>query len=262
MIDNDPAHADDATINVAVIEAPPKSFEGGVGFSTDTQFRANASYRDVDVDGHALQFSLDARLESDAAERWRRASCAPPDADGWVDTSGIKSSAPTSRTSSRAPPSLGARRTSIDERNQWQFGAAFYRRRAGPERRRVEQVARAVRRRRAHLAARRRPDRADQGLDPRRCRRARAFPARRRAASGACVARFAAWQPIGTDYQLVGRAGGGRRHRARRATASRRRCCSAPAATRRCAATRSKASACRTATRRSRAATTRSAASK
>ena len=36
-IDADPAHADDAAIDIRVIEAPPKRLEGGLFFSTDTK---------------------------------------------------------------------------------------------------------------------------------------------------------------------------------------------------------------------------------
>jgi translocation and assembly module TamA len=54
-IDPDPSHADDAPVTVAVIEAPAKRFEGGVGYSTDVLYRVNASYRDVNINGRALQ---------------------------------------------------------------------------------------------------------------------------------------------------------------------------------------------------------------
>ena len=63
-IDTDLAQADDATVTVAVIEAPTRKLEAGVGFSTDTEFRVNANYRDVDIDGRGLQFLVDARIET------------------------------------------------------------------------------------------------------------------------------------------------------------------------------------------------------
>ena len=47
----DPGRADAAPVKIAVIEAPTKRLEGGLGYSTDVQFRGNASYRDVDLDG-------------------------------------------------------------------------------------------------------------------------------------------------------------------------------------------------------------------
>ena len=60
-IDPDSAHPDDATVDIAVIEGRTKRFEGGVGYSTDVQFRANANYRDVNIDGNGLQLLADAR---------------------------------------------------------------------------------------------------------------------------------------------------------------------------------------------------------
>ncbi len=59
-IDPEATDPDDATVDIAVIEARPKRFEGGVGYSTDVQFRANANYRDVNFDGNGLQFVADA----------------------------------------------------------------------------------------------------------------------------------------------------------------------------------------------------------
>jgi outer membrane translocation and assembly module TamA len=52
-IDTDAETANDARVRIAVIEAPAKRLEGGVGYSTDVRYRANVSYRDVDVDGQA-----------------------------------------------------------------------------------------------------------------------------------------------------------------------------------------------------------------
>ena len=124
-IDPDPANADDAPIRVGVIEAPPKKLEAGLGFSTDTAFRSNVSYRDVNVNGHALQMFIDARVESkvqNASLRFVR----PPSANGWspsvfarverTDISGLVTETAVA----------GVRMSSLDERNQWQYGAAYY----------------------------------------------------------------------------------------------------------------------------------------
>ena len=124
-IDADPAKAAGAPIHVAVIEAPPKKIEAGLGYSTDTAFRGNVSYRDVDVGGRALQMFVDARVESklqNASLRFVK----PPARNGWsqslftrierTDISGLVTQATTS----------GVRMTSLDERDQWQYGAAFY----------------------------------------------------------------------------------------------------------------------------------------
>jgi outer membrane protein assembly factor BamA len=57
-------HPDDATVYIAVIEAQTKRFEGGLGYSTDVKFRTNATYRDVNFDGHGLQFQAVGRIEA------------------------------------------------------------------------------------------------------------------------------------------------------------------------------------------------------
>ena len=123
-IDPDPAHADDAPVTVSVIEAPPKRLEAGVGFSTDTRVRANLSYRDVDFLSRALQATTDLRLESLVQSASFRV-VTPPDARGWS----YVGSAAVERTDISGliteTSSLGARMVSLDERNQWDMGAAF-----------------------------------------------------------------------------------------------------------------------------------------
>jgi translocation and assembly module TamA len=84
-IDPDTTHPDDATITVAVIEAPTKRLEGGVGYSTDVEFRANASYRDVDIDGKGLQLLAEGRLETKLQSASVRFS-QPPNDSGWIGT--------------------------------------------------------------------------------------------------------------------------------------------------------------------------------
>ena len=124
-IDPDPADAADAPVHVAIIEAPPKKLEAGLGYSTDTQFRANVSYRDVDVDRRALQMYLDARVESKLQNASLR-FVEPPAANGWsrstfarveqTDISGLVTDT----------AAAGLRMSSLEERNQWQYGGAFY----------------------------------------------------------------------------------------------------------------------------------------
>ena len=124
-IDTDPAKADDAPVHVGVIEAPPKRLEAGIGFSTDTAFRGNVSYRDVDVNKHALQMYIDARVESKLQNASLR-FVQPPGANGWspsvfgrverTDIAGLVTETAVT----------GVRMSSLDERNQWQYGGAFY----------------------------------------------------------------------------------------------------------------------------------------
>jgi translocation and assembly module TamA len=123
-IDTDPTKADDATVKVALIEAPIKTFESGVGYSTDTEFRINASYRNVDINGHALQFYADARIETlsqSASIRFVQ----PPGPDGWIDSVLTKWEHTNLNNLITQTATAGVRRVGIEERNQWQYGAQF-----------------------------------------------------------------------------------------------------------------------------------------
>jgi translocation and assembly module TamA len=55
---------DSATIRIAVIEAPTRTFEGGIGYSTDVRFSVKANYRDVNVDSRATQMLAQLQYDS------------------------------------------------------------------------------------------------------------------------------------------------------------------------------------------------------
>lgn len=124
-IDADAANAADAPVHVAVIEAPPKKIEVGLGYSTDTAFRANVSYRDVDVGGRALQMYVDARVESKLQNASLR-FVTPPAANGWSRTTFARIERTDISGLVTQTAATGVRMSSLDERNQWQYGAAFY----------------------------------------------------------------------------------------------------------------------------------------
>lgn len=63
-MDTDPDHADAAPVNVVLTEAKPRRFGTGVGYSTNTGFRTDFSYRDANLFKNAWQLSSGARLES------------------------------------------------------------------------------------------------------------------------------------------------------------------------------------------------------
>lgn len=124
-IEPDPAQAANAPVHVSVIEAPPKKLEAGLGYSTDTAFRGNVSYRDVNVDGRALQMYIDARVESklqNASLRFVR----PPAANGWSPAVFTRIERTDISSLVTQTGVAGVRMSSLDERNQWQYGAAFY----------------------------------------------------------------------------------------------------------------------------------------
>jgi translocation and assembly module TamA len=124
-IDPDTTHPDDATVKVAVIEGPPRRFEGGVGYSTDVQFRANASYRDVNIDGKGLQMFAEARLESKVQTGTLRFARPPNDA-GWIGTfSGGAARTDIEGLVTRTT-FAGTRWHTIEERNEHAVSATFY----------------------------------------------------------------------------------------------------------------------------------------
>ncbi|MGE5169973.1 MAG: autotransporter assembly complex protein TamA [Rudaea sp.] len=124
-IDTDPAQADRAPVRVAVIEAPPKKLEVGLGYSTDTAFRGNVSYRDVDFLGRAVQMYLDARLESKLQNASAR-FVEPPAANGWSRTTFARIERTDISGLVTQAAATGLRMSSLDERDQWQYGAALY----------------------------------------------------------------------------------------------------------------------------------------
>ena len=124
-IDPDPAQADAATVRVNVIEAPTKRIEAGVGFSTDTRWRGNFLWRDVDFAGRALQFHVDGRVESKVQGLAAR-FVQPPDERGWRDSWGAQVERTDIENLVTRTALVAWRRQSIEERRQLAFGAAYY----------------------------------------------------------------------------------------------------------------------------------------
>jgi translocation and assembly module TamA len=124
-IDADPAHADDATIKVAVIEAPTRRFEAGLGYSTDVQFRGNASYRDVDFNGHGLQMLIEGRLESKLQSMSLRFT-QPPNESGWIGTYLASAERTDIESLVTRTAAAGTRWHTIEERNEHALSATFY----------------------------------------------------------------------------------------------------------------------------------------
>lgn len=124
-VDPDTAHADDATVKVAVIEAPAKRLEGGFGYSTDVEFRGNASYRDVNLDGRGLQMLVEGRLESKLQSTSVRFTQPPNDAH-WIGTY----SAVAERTDIEGlvtrTLSAGTRWHTVEERDERALSATYY----------------------------------------------------------------------------------------------------------------------------------------
>jgi translocation and assembly module TamA len=123
-LDTEPSQADDATLTLSVIESLPKRLEAGIGYSTDTEFRASANYSDVNIDGKGLQFYADARLES-LLQSIDLRLVRPPE-NGWRDSylAGVERTDIEGLITRTA--SIVGRRQGIDERNTPAFSAGFY----------------------------------------------------------------------------------------------------------------------------------------
>ena len=124
-IDPETTHPEDATVNIAVIEARPKRFEGGVGYSTDVQWRTNASYRDVNFDGQGTQFLADARLESriqSGSVKFQR----PPTDFHWIATYFAGAERTDIESLVTRTAAFGTRWNSIDERDQRAMSATYF----------------------------------------------------------------------------------------------------------------------------------------
>jgi translocation and assembly module TamA len=206
-IDTDIAQADDATVKVAIIEAPTRHFEGGVGYSTDTEFRVNAGYRDVNVDGHGLQFHTEARVESLLQSGTLRL-VRPPGENGWIDSYTVKYERTTLNDLETKTAAAGVRRASLDERNQWQYGAVFMDDQllpTGGE----DSKSHAL-----YVDVERTWRRVDDLVAPTRgwildTQAGAGIPGASTRSFVRAVARFAYWYPLGRDYQFTARAEGG-----------------------------------------------------
>jgi len=121
----DPAQADAAPVTLAIIEAPAKKLEFGVGYSTDTQWKASGSYSDVNIDGHGLQFHADARVETKLSSGSVR-FVLPPTSGGWLDAYTVGLERTNIENLLTRTAGVGVRRRSIDETSTPAFGAGFY----------------------------------------------------------------------------------------------------------------------------------------
>jgi translocation and assembly module TamA len=124
-IDRDPEHADDAGVTINVIEAPPRRIEAGIGFTTDTRFRGNFRYTDVNIDHRALKFAVDGRIDA-KIQQFSVSATRPPNPAGWIDVY----SAQTERTDisnlTTRTLAIGVTRTSLDERDRTAYGVTYY----------------------------------------------------------------------------------------------------------------------------------------
>ena len=124
-IETDPAHADAAPVMVRLIEAPNKKITTGLGFSTDSLYRAQLTYGDVNLNGNGLRFDADLRAEAKIQSTLVRFTL-PPQVPTYTDsfaTSVRHTDIEGLRTKDLM---LGWRRQSADPRDQTAYSTAFY----------------------------------------------------------------------------------------------------------------------------------------
>jgi translocation and assembly module TamA len=124
-IDPDTTHPENATVNVAVIEGPTRRFEGGVGYSTDVHWRANANYRDVNFDGKGLQLLADARVESKIQSGSLRFT-SPPNESRWIASYGGGYERTNIEDLVTRTAAVGTRWHTVEERDETALSATYY----------------------------------------------------------------------------------------------------------------------------------------
>jgi translocation and assembly module TamA len=124
-IDPDTTHPDDATVRVAVIEAPTRSFEGGVGYSTDVQYTAKINYRDVNVDGNGLQMLVDGQLDGRIQSGSLRL-VQPANDSGWIGTWGFGAKRTDIENLVTETAIAGTRWHTLEERRERAVSATYY----------------------------------------------------------------------------------------------------------------------------------------
>ena len=124
-IDTDPAAAPATPISVAVIEAPTRRLEFGLGFSTDTDINASFRYTNVNLNGEGLQFESDVRITS-KSETGSLIFNLPPKAGGYLDTfSGVLDRSDIENVVIRSAVA-SVRRNTADERDRSSYEASFH----------------------------------------------------------------------------------------------------------------------------------------
>ncbi len=127
-IDADPARPGELPVRVSLIEAPKRKVDVGVGFSTDTLFRFQLDYRDVDILGFNHRLTATLRYET-KVQSLGAVVDSPTDAGGWYNSYNADVRATQIEGLDTTSVSAGFVRKLIDERNQpaWGLGYIFER---------------------------------------------------------------------------------------------------------------------------------------
>ena len=123
-IDADPAHPGTLPVKVALIEAPKRKVDVGVGYSTDTLWRAQLDYRDVNFLG--LNHRLTSTLRWETRVQALTANVeSPPDADGWYNVYSADLRATQIQNLDTHSIAAGFVRKLADERSQPAWGVGY-----------------------------------------------------------------------------------------------------------------------------------------
>ncbi len=125
VVDDNRDVAAAAPVRVSVIEAPTRRLETGVGYSTDTLYRATAAWRDVNVFDSAARLNTELRLETHVQQIGVKAEL-PAGSNGWADSFDATATRTDIQNLITRGQVIGASRRSVDERRQSTFGLSYY----------------------------------------------------------------------------------------------------------------------------------------
>ena len=199
-IDPDTTHPENATVRVAVIEAPTRSIEGGIGYSTDVRYIAKIDYRDVNVDGNGLQMLVDGQLDGRIQSGSLRL-VQPANESGWIGAWGFGAKRTDIEGLVTETAIAGTRWHTLEERRERAVSATYYLDDQTPE------GAPAIRSRALYLEAEQYWREVDHLLAPTRGFMASAqlgggIPGVSTLAFGRVIGRFAGWIPLDRSTQL------------------------------------------------------------
>ena len=206
-IDTDPAKAAATPVTIAVIEAPTRRLEFGIGYSTDTTYNVTFRYSDVNANGNALQFVSNVVIAGNTQTGSVRFNL-PPNAEGYLDSVGANIDRSEIQNLVIRGASAGVRRRTIDERDVHSFEASFHY--ADQEPLGADSSAAHA----LYLEYRRTLRRVDDVLSPTRGYIANlelggGIPGASSSGFGRAIAQLAYFHPVGTSNALELRAEGG-----------------------------------------------------
>ena len=206
-IDVDSSTPDDAPVRVAIIEAPARHLEVGLGFSTDVGYTSKVDYRDVNLDRNGLQLLVNGQLDSKIQSGSIRL-IAPANEFGWIGTFPLGARRTDIEGLVTRTAYAGTRWNSLDERRERAYSATYYDDEQEPE------GAALQRSHATYLEAEQYVREVDNLLSPTRGFMASlqgggGIPGASTRGFGRVVGRFVAWVPLDAGLELQLRAEGG-----------------------------------------------------